>query len=148
MANFFPLTCLANTLVITKVNPGGIIVCGEDFKARLKGVDVPDLDEKLGEEIFLFCKQELEGKKVAAFTYTLDNTAAGIVYDKDGYAFMKIGCGKDFSTDFSALLLQKGYAKIDTRFPIPELESYRQLEKEARDKKIGIWADADDKSSE
>jgi endonuclease YncB( thermonuclease family) len=129
----------ANTLVIKKVHDGNTIECEGGFKAHISGVKTPDLEEKLGQEVFEFTKQELEGKLIVAFTYTLNNNADGIVYDKDGYAFMKIMYGDDRSVDFGALLLQKGYAMVDKRFPIDDLDKYLEIEKEAKEKKVGIW---------
>jgi len=128
-----------NTLVIKKVHDGDTIECEGGFKAHLSGVDTPDLDEKYGQKVYEFTKQELEGKLVAAFTYTLNNNADGIVYDKDGYAFMKIKYGDECSIDFGALIIKMGFAKVDKRFPIDDLDKYIELEKEAKDKKLGIW---------
>ncbi|MCF7809854.1 thermonuclease family protein [bacterium] len=134
----------ANTLVIKKVHDGDTIECEGGFKAHISGVNTPDLDEKFGQKVFEFTKNELEGELVAVYSYTLNNNADGIVYDKDGYAFMKIMYGDDHSIDFGALLIKKGLARVDKRFPIDDLDKYIALEKEAKEKKVGIWVENSD----
>ena len=81
----FTAEASGRTLVVKKVHSGDIIEFEGGWTTRLSGVDAPDPDEPLGQEVLQFTRQELEGKRVACATYTLDNTAAGILYDHEGY---------------------------------------------------------------
>jgi len=135
-----PAAAGGNTGTVTKVLGGDLVRIGDSFVARLTGVAAPDTNDALGGEIFAFTRGELEGKLVKLFTWTTDNTAAGIVRDEEDRAFIQIYYGKDFSISFNELLLEKGYARIDEEH-LPEdlTERYRGLEKKAREKGLGIW---------
>jgi endonuclease YncB( thermonuclease family) len=133
---------LARTLVISKV------INGEEFeleggeKAVLVGVDAPDSGEYLYQEVTEFVTQELEGKKVACRSFQQrDLDGKDAYYDDKGYLHMQIECGKDYQTDFNALMLEKGYARVnETDLPM-ELEHYRKLERQAREGEVGIWGE-------
>ena len=48
--------------------------------------------------------------------------------------------GEGLSEDFGALLISKGYARVNGE-PLPEeLEHYRELEAKARAARVGLWA--------
>jgi len=66
----------------------------------------------MGYKIYDFTKRELEGKVVKLFTWTTDNTAAGIVRDKNDHAFVQIYYGKGMETSINELLLKNGYARM------------------------------------
>jgi endonuclease YncB( thermonuclease family) len=127
------------TLVVKKVHSGDVIEFEGGWTTRLSGVDAPDPDEPLGQAVLQFTRQELEGQRIAGMTYTLDNTAAGIVYDDEGYPFMLIEYGQDYGIDFNALLIRKGFARVDTTWLPPYLEHYRTLEQQAREEGLGLW---------
>jgi len=97
----------------------------------------------MGYKIYDFTKRELEGKVVKLFTWTTDNTASGIVRNEENQAFVQIYCGKGFAVNFNELLLKRGYARVNKKYLPQELEHYLELEKEARVKKLGIWAEGD-----
>lgn len=132
---------LGNTGTVDEVLSGDIVRFGDSFIARLTGITVPARETKMGYRIYDFTKREIEGKMVKLFTWTTDNTAAGIVYDSEGRAFVQIYYGKGMETSFNELLLKKGYARVDEEFMPDELKHYLDLEKEAREKGLGIWAD-------
>jgi hypothetical protein len=135
------IAAAANTGTVTKVKSGGVVLFG-GFEARLTGLIVPGAYESdLGYKIYDFAKRELEGRVVKLFTWTRDNTAAGIVYDDEGRAFVQILCGKDMDISFNELMLKKGYARVDPEYLPDDLRHYLDLEKEAREKDLGIWAD-------
>jgi len=135
-----PATAGGNTGTVTKVLSGDIVRIGDSFVVRLTGVAAPDTNDALGEEVFAFTKNELEGRLVKLFTWTTDNTAAGIVRNDEGRAFIQIQYGKEFATNFNEFLLEKGFARVDEEFLPEELaERYRELEKTARKKGLGIW---------
>lgn len=142
-----PATAGGNTGTVTKVLGGDVVRIGGSFVARLTGVAAPDTSDALGKEVFAFTKKELEGKLVKLFTWTTDNTAAGIVHDSEGRAFIQIYYGEDFATSFNELLLEKGFVKVDDTYIPEELaERYRELEKKARERGLGIWASKERKS--
>jgi endonuclease YncB( thermonuclease family) len=132
-------TITANTLVIEKVHSGDIVEFRGGFTARLTGIRSPGLEDSLGQIVYQYTKNQLAGKLVTVFTYTLDNSAAGIVKDDDGYPFVQIEYGDKERVEFNIILLQKGYARIDEKYLPPFLEHYKKLEEEARVNKLGIW---------
>jgi endonuclease YncB( thermonuclease family) len=134
---------LANTGTVTAVRAGDLVVIGEDWTTRLTGIVAPGPDTPIGGYALEFTRRQLEGKLVKFFTYTADNTAAGIVRDGDGRPFAVIKCGPDLTTDVGALLLEKGLARIDEAYLPEDLGHYREIEARARERKIGIWAQAE-----
>ena len=112
------ITAAANIGVVTKVLGGDLVQFGDSFRARLTGIRAPQRNEPLGFEIYDFTKRQLEGQTVRLVTWTTDNTAAGIVYDEEGYARVQIFYGrlsgeKDGGVSFNEVLLKKGYAGVD-----------------------------------
>ena len=140
LAVFISDTACSNTGTIDEVLSGDLVRIGDSFIARLTGIKVPPRNEIMGYKIYDFTKREIEGKKIKLFTWTTDNTAAGIVRDGNDYAFVQIYYGKGMETSFNEVLLKKGYARVDKEFLPDDLEYYLELEKEAREKGIGIWA--------
>jgi endonuclease YncB( thermonuclease family) len=138
------LTAAANTGVVKKVLSGDIVQFGDAFIARLTGLRAPRLGEPLGREVYEFTLKELEGKQVQLATWTTDNTAAGIVHDEEGFPFVLIRYGqfsreRGFELCFNEVLLKKGYARVDLKYLPDDLKHYLDLEKEAREKGLGIW---------
>lgn len=133
------LSVLGNVGVIKKVLSGDLLQLSDTFVARLTGIAAPPRDEILGYEIYDFSKRELEGQTVKLFTWTMDNTAAGIVHDDKGHAFVQVYYGKGASVSFNEVMLKKGYARVDPKYLPDDLRHYLDLEKEARDKGLGIW---------
>lgn len=135
-----PAVAGGNTGTVTKVLGGDLVRFGDSFVARLTGITAPDTSDALGEKVFTFTKKELEGKLVKLFTWTTDNTAAGIVRNDEERAFIQIYYGKEFAISFNELLLEKGFARVDEEY-LPEdlAERYHRLEKKAREKGLGIW---------
>ncbi|MBN2198220.1 MAG: thermonuclease family protein [Candidatus Aminicenantes bacterium] len=135
----FAVLAPGNLRRVDEVLSGDLVLIGDTFKARLTRVKAPGRNEPLGMEVYDSTKRELEGQTVKLFTWTTDNTAAGIVYDEDGYAQVQIFHGKKADVSFNEVLLKKGYARVDPKFLPDELNHYYDLEKEARDKRLGIW---------
>jgi endonuclease YncB( thermonuclease family) len=132
-------TAAGNTGLVKKVLGGDLVQFGETFVARLTGIRAPGPDEPLGREVFDFTKRELEGKTVVLMAWTTDNTAGGIIYDEEGRPMVQIFYGKGFATSFNEVMLKKGYARVDPKYLPADLKHYLDLEKEARDKGLGIW---------
>jgi endonuclease YncB( thermonuclease family) len=135
-----PASAIANNLTVTKVLSGDVVQFG-DFTARLTGIKALPKDHKLGIGVYNYTKSELEGKIVKVFTWTTDNTAAGIVYDEEGRAFVQIYYGNDMDKSFNEHLLEMGYAEVDEEYLPEDLkERYYEIQKKARAKEIGIWS--------
>lgn len=134
------ISALGNTGVIKKVLSGDLIQIGDSFVARLTGITAPPRNEVLGNKIYDFTKRALEGQTVKIFTWTTDNTREGIVYDENGHPFVQIYYGKGMSVSFNEVLLKKGYARVNPKYLPEDLRHYIDLEKEAREKGLGIWA--------
>jgi len=76
---------------------------------------------------------------VKIFTWTTDNTAAGIVHDENGYPFVEIEYWKGEYLSFNELLLKKGYARVDQKYLLENLKHYINIEREAREKGLRTW---------
>jgi endonuclease YncB( thermonuclease family) len=129
----------ANIVLVKKVLSGDLVQIGDTFLARLTGIRAPERNEPLGFEIYDFTKKELEGQTVKLVTWTTDNTAAGIVYDDQGYARVQIFYGKGAAVSFNEVMLKKGYARVDPRYLPDDLKHFYDFENEAREKGLGIW---------
>lgn len=131
---------LANVLTVSRVHTGDLIEFEGGWTTRLTGIKAPAMGTPAGEQAFDFTRRRLEGKRVKVFTYTTDNTAAGIVKDAEGRPFAHILFGPELSTDINALLLEMGLAQIDEAYLPADLVHYREIQAEARAKKVGIWS--------
>jgi len=136
----------ANTLVVAEVHAGDLVEFEGGFTVHLTGIEVPGCSTEIGRKAFDYTKGLLEGKLVAVFTWTTDNTAAGIVRGEDGLAFAKIMYSvgllndKGVSADIAAELLEHGFAKVNSDRLPEDFGHYREIERRARDQKVGIWA--------
>lgn len=130
----------ANTLVVAVVHPGCIIEFEGGFRVHLTGITVADADSEIGRAAYDFVKRRLEGKRVAVFTWTTDNTAAGIVYGEDGLAFARIMYGNDSPIDIASELLECGFARVDSEHLPEGYEDYWEIERQAEESKLGLWA--------
>lgn len=140
LMSFMAATAAANTLIVTEVHPGCLIEFEGGFTVQLSGISVPGAKTRIGYQAYDFVKRRLEGKRVAVFTWTTDNTAAGIVYGDDGLAFAKIAYGEGFVIDIAAELLEHGLARVDPDHLPEECEHYPEIERRAKEKMIGLWA--------
>lgn len=127
---------------VTRVVDGDTIVLGQgedSFKVRLIGVDTPESvhpnkekNTEFGKIASDYTKEKLLDKEV---TLELD------VQEKDKYgrtlAYVYID-----GVMFNKMLLQSGMAQIATYPPnVKYVDEFKGLEKQARDKKIGLWSD-------
>jgi micrococcal nuclease len=105
---------------------------------RMLGVDTPETVhpsrpvEMFGKEAGDFTKARLLGKNVLlAFDWDLRDRYGRIlcyIYTEDGVCH-------------NAALIREGYAHAYTRFTFQFMEEFRELEREAREQKRGLWAD-------
>jgi len=130
----------ANTLTVAEVHAGDLVEFEGGFKAHLTGIVVPGPTSQIGWKAFDFTKRRLEGKLVAVYTWTDDNTAVGIVLGEDGLASAQILYWKGLSVDIAAELLEQGLARVDPD-RLPEgYDHYLEIERLAKDQEVGIWA--------
>jgi hypothetical protein len=132
-----PAAAWANTLTVKTVHDGGTVEFEGGFTVHLKGISVPGPKTQIGWLAYDFTKRRLEGKVVAVFTWTTDNTAAGIVHGRDGLPFATIRYGKGFATDIAADLLARGLARIDLELAPGGCEHYPEIERRAKEKGSG-----------
>lgn len=131
-----------NTLTVIKVEAGDLIVLGEGWRTRLTGISSPGPDHPIGYRAFDFTKRHVEGAVVKVFTWTTDNTAAGIVRDEQGLPRATILFARNWSRDLAEALLTEGLARVDQSMLPKDCEHYLAIEAEARRQGVGLWADA------
>jgi micrococcal nuclease len=121
---------------VQRVIDGDTLLLTNRERVRLIGVDTPETKhpkkplEYFGKEAYLFTKRMVEGKQVR------------LEYDwqrKDKYrrtlAYVYLLDG----TFLNAEIIKQGYGFAYTRFPFKYLEDFRRYQKEAREKKRGLW---------
>ena len=129
-----------HTMLVSRVEAGDVIVLRGNWKTRLTGIVVSGPRDPIGFRAYDFTKRRLEGKIVRVFTFTTDNTAAGIVRDAEGLPRATILFGKGVATDIAELLLAEGFARVDESMLPEDCWHYREIEAEARSRGVGVWA--------
>jgi len=139
---FFSLLICACTIfadnfyTCTRVVDGDTIVVKGIGKVRLIGVDTPETThprkpvEYFGKEASAFTKKMVEGKKVR------------LEYDwqrKDKYRRTLAYVYLEDGTFLNAEIIKQGYGFAYTKYPFKYLEQFRKYEKEARERRIGLW---------
>ena len=125
--------------MVERVVDGDTIMVEGIGSVRLIGVDTPETVhpnrpvEFFGKEASAFTKRMLEGKQVR------------LEYDQErqdrygrtlAYVYLTDG------TFANAEIIRRGYGHAYTRFPFRHLEKFRQLEREARTSRRGLWGTA------
>ena len=128
----------AEYFFVKKVIDGDTIVLSNDERIRLIGVDTPETNhpskpvQYYAKEATDFTRKLVEGKEVR-LEYDVEKI------DKYGrtlaYVYLKTGAM------LNAEIIKQGYGFAYTRFPFKYLDKFREYEKVARQKKIGLWAD-------
>jgi micrococcal nuclease len=137
--------------MVKRVVDGDTLLLENGVRVRLIGVDTPELHDsdkllrdskrsgedtstikKLGAEAYQFTKNLVEGKRVSLEF----DTEKYDKYDRIlAYVFVK----KD-GTFVNAEIIKQGYASLMTIPPnIKYADSFRQLYKEARENRRGLW---------
>jgi micrococcal nuclease len=129
-------TAEAPTAAVKRVIDGDTVELTTSEKVRLIGVDTPETKDPrkpvqyFGTEATAFTKRLVEGKRVR-LEYDQQRQ------DKYGrtlaYVYLEDG------TFVNAEIIRQGYGFAYTRFPFTYLEQFRQLEREAREAKRGLW---------
>ena len=128
--------CYSEVHKVKRVIDGDTLLLTNGERVRLIGVDTPETKhpqkpvQKFGKEAYLFTKRMVEGKEVR-----LD-------YDwqkKDKYGRILAYIYLTDGTFLNAEIIRQGYGFAYTRFPFKFLEEFRVYEREAREKRKGLW---------
>ena len=123
---------------VKRVIDGDTFVLENDERIRLIGVDTPETVhpsksvEYFGKEASAFTKKFLEGKSVRLEYGQQKKDKYGRIL---AYVFLD-------TLFVNAELIKQGYAHAYTKYPFKQeyMDLFRQLEKEARENKRGLWA--------
>lgn len=128
--------------VVTKVVDGDTLHIktqnGEIHKIRFLGVDTPESEQIFGPTATEFTKKRLLGKQIEVFKPYLCRGKYGRI----------LGSIVIDGKDFSAELLENGLAyyfdKYEHDFYPTHRSKYRELQEQAKEKRIGVWSRDDD----
>jgi micrococcal nuclease len=134
---FFLLsTSHAEIYKVKRVIDGDTLLLVNGERVRLIGVDTPETKhpqkpvQYFGREAYLFTKQMVDGKE-ARFEFERQKR------DRYGrllaYVYLLDG------TFLNAEIIKQGYGFAYTRFPFKYIEEFRRYEREAREKRKGLW---------
>lgn len=134
-----------------------VTINGNQYKLRFIGVDTPETVhpskpvEYFGKEASDFTKEKLEDKEIYLEKDVSDTDRYGrkLRYiwlekpdDKENPTFEEIK-----EKNFNAILLDQGYGKLSTFPPdVKYVEEFKEIEKEARKNKRGLWSENEEKS--
>jgi len=108
-------------------------------KVRLIGVDTPESVDKrrpveaYGKEASAFTRRLADGKSVR-----LEGEAG--TGDRDKYGRLLRYVLLPDGTLLNAEIIRQGYGHAYLRYPFAKMEEFRALEREARDRGLGLWA--------
>jgi micrococcal nuclease len=137
---------------VKRVVDGNTLLLKDGQRVRLIGVDTPESyvsqkayrdAERSGRDIETIKKS---GKRALDFVKSLVKPGDKIVvrYDQQridkygrilGYVYLEDG------TFLNAEIIKQGYGRVDTGFPFKYLDDFRRYEREAREKKRGLWSE-------
>lgn len=104
----------------------------QQFKVRIYGVDCPESSQAFGRKAKEFTSSMVFGKNVEV-----------TVLDVDKYG-RSVGVVKVDGKTVNEALLKNGYAWLYTKYcDQPFCGAWKELEKQASGKKVGLWADQD-----
>lgn len=119
-----------------RVIDGDTIVLDGNERVRLIGVDTPETKDPrkpvqaFGQEAYEFTKSMVEGKKVRP------------EYDQnkiDKYGRTLAYVYLDDGTFLNAQIIMQGYGHAYTAFPFKYMENFRNYERMARERGLGLW---------
>jgi len=127
----------AQSFRVDRVVDGDTVILATIGRVRLIGVDTPEsVDRRRPVEAFAaeasqFLKHLLTGKQVRL---EYDETRHDRYRRTLAYLFLPDG------TFVNEEIIRQGYGFAYTRYPFRYLERFRQREREARERRIGLWA--------
>lgn len=131
-------------MFVRRVIDGDTIELSNGERVRLIGVDTPETVhpnkpiEVFGKEASAFTRKEIEGK-VVRLDYDQANATTNHK-DKYGRTLAYVYRVKD-GFFLNAEIIKQGYGYAYTRFPFKYLEQFRQYERHAREKAVGLWSE-------
>ena len=131
------LPAAARTDTVTRVVDGDTVELGGAGKARLIGVDTPEVYggvECYGREASAYAKRELDGRRVR---YAVGRE------ERDRYGRLLVYLWLEDGRSFNALLVGRGYAEPLTIPPNDDhAQTFLRLSREARRRAVGLWSSA------
>ncbi len=144
------------THIVKRITDGDTLVLDDDRKVRLIGVDTPEMHDKernafdakrTGRDVNIvnqyarkaknFVTDAVEGEKVSL---EFDEANAYLAHkDKYGRLLAYVYREKD-GLFINQEIIKEGYGFSYGRFPYKHLKAFRELEKEAKGKKKGMWS--------
>lgn len=122
---------------VSHIVTGDIVNLSDGSTARLLCVDPPEVThrgkppEPFASEAIAFMRREFEDKRVRLDFDEQKDDGVGRVL---AYIYRE-GDGLFLNGE----LLKRGLARVDTRFPCKHLKDFQDFEREAREKKVGLW---------
>lgn len=136
---FISSVCLAETAQVARVIDGDTVVLADGTRVRLIGINAPEIEnrhyghrgEPYGEEAKQTLTLMVEGKEVDL----RDGPEKEDRYHRRlAYLYLQ---DQNF---VNQNLIEAGAAEAYRKFPHPFLSQFIELEKQARQKKIGMWS--------
>jgi micrococcal nuclease len=128
---------------VIRVIDGDTLVLSPNEKVRLIGVDTPETKhpkkavECFGREATKFTKNMVAGKRVR-LKFDDVNATRG---HRDRYGRTLAYVYLEDGTLLNAEIIRKGYGHAFTQFPFRYLLRFRNLERQARERGMGLWSD-------
>jgi micrococcal nuclease len=114
-----------------------VSIVGVVESVRLIGVDTPEIDPRRPVELFGKEASEFTRRSCLGEDVRLERDPQGDTRDKYGrllrYVYLPDG------TLLNAEIIRQGYGHAYTRFPYAKMETFRALEREAREAGRGLW---------
>lgn len=130
----------SESVTVSRAIDGDTLQLSDGRKVRLIGVDTPELHhpkkpvQAFAEAARQFTHDAVGGKHVrlefdkAKPSDKYGRLLAYVYREPDGWCLNRE-------------LIAAGFAHVETRWPFPQLDAFRALEREARDQRRGLWAD-------
>jgi micrococcal nuclease len=144
----------SDLLTIKRVIDGDTLLLGNGERVRLIGVDTPEVHgsvklqrdaertqtdiatiRRLGQRSSAFVKKMVKGKRVR-LEYDQANAAIG---HRDRYGRTLAYVYLDDGTFLNAEIVRQGYGVAYTKYPFKYADEFRKYEREAREKRRGLW---------
>ncbi len=129
-------TSYADIYRVKRVIDGDTLLLINGERVRLIGVDTPETKhpkkpvEYFGKEAYLFTKQMIDGKE-ARFEFEKQK--------RDRYGRLLAYVYLSDGTFLNAEIIKQGYGFAYTKFPFKYMRDFRRYEREAREKRKGLW---------
>lgn len=134
---FFLLsTSYAEIYKVKRAIDGDTLLLINGERVRLIGVDTPETKhpqkpvQYFGREAYLFTKKMIDGKE-ARFEFEKQR--------RDRYGRLLAYVYLSDGTFLNAEIIKQGYGFAYTRFPFKYMEEFRRYEREARERRKGLW---------